>query len=330
MEFNREYSRRDFIVLSELFAAGLLTSCGNQTTPPGMVLFDRAVDEIRNPITKKYILDDIRPLYATPGLRMVDFDGVQVRVEPASIQLRTIENVGDVYGEYIPRSGPISLGYRVQYPQERYFPYPGTLKPEEIAKTYSLGGYGFIKLKLDQMSGMLFPGLRPQLTLSSPDINRVKGSDRIAHNDAENFVMIKEICTHLINNFQIKEIVRILKETGQPTTIDVMGRGGVATAVEYITLGVDQLLDLRSRSLAALDLGGLILALNSVSGSRFLDLVPNSVTDPNFNINPFVQEVTQENLGTTERDIHTNVMNIVLNRPEAKKLYHAGNMDILP
>lgn len=342
MEFNGEYSRRQFLELSGLLTTGLLSSCVSPTSRPTVptrnkivetllparVLFDSAVNEIKNPIIKRYLLDDIGPLYETPGLRMIDYGGHHLRVEPASIHLQTSISP-DIAGEYDTQAGLASIEYSIVVPQQRLFPLAGILKPEELNIFPRLGSYGFSRVNFGP-SLKFKPGMVPKITLSTYDRRYLNDEQRERHDNTAIFVFAKELCTHVLFNYYISETIRILAETDQPVTVEALTQDGEKTEVEFITQAIGNFMRRHGRLQAGLDLGGLILTINSLRGSRLSGAANGSTFNSNFDANPFIKYVESKDLGTTGRDIYNNVMEVVLTRPDARNFFHYGNLDVVP
>lgn len=287
----------------------------------------REIDSLPESPIRALLLQRIKPYYRLVPPKTVDFGGTKIQIQNPEVGLRT-ENINQVSGRFTFReSRPSEPLYPTQTTVVK-IPYVGLLLDSERAEIppQNVASDGTPLLEITFSPNIPFyTGFSPLMEVTTPDSSAIKPEYKKLYEVFERFVFIKEACSHLVFDLWTEEMVKKMRALGLRTSIEVRRQDKTRTTAEIVSQSINIIHNFNGRIAAAIDLAAVIVASKAVEGT---ELVDPRYTDKDFKrAYPSIQGF---NLGETSQDILYNSLRWALTTPEAKLLYHVGDLTKIP
>lgn len=336
-----EYSRRQILALIAAASTSTMIGCAteNQSTinpstpirpeqtpirPEGLSRLVSSIELITDPFIKKYLKDEILPIYQQSGPFIKDFNGLTFNI--ASGVVKTGYTNPEQFGGTFSFQTPSRENEHVTAEDGTYYiPALSTTRASERNSYTMIKGEPTIPFEV-QSQASIFPELRPEIGLLYPGPTSRISSESILK--IMQFVAVKESCSHMIFNSYLLNIASTMKRLDLQTHIKATNKRGEMVDANIVTQLVNVALSQQGRTLVLLDIGGAVLAFKALAGTGLSEanIGRTRVTQNTINA------AAKEYLGGDIHTVFPTVVNFIMNNPAAEptRYSYAGDLNKLP
>lgn len=287
----------------------------------------REIDNLPPSTIKTLLAQRIRPYYQFNYPKIVDFAGIEIKIQNPEVRLRT-ENVNQVSGRFTFReSRPSEPLYPTQTTVVK-IPYVGLLLDSERAEippqNLAADGTPFVEITFPK-DRPFYTGFSPLVEITTPNPDVIRPGYEKLYKALERFVYVKEACSHLVFDLWVEEVAKKIRELNLQSVVEARKADGSKTTAEIVSQSTNVIYNFNRRPVAAIDLASYLVAVKAAEGT---ELVDPQYMDENFK-RAYVS-MGGVNLGETPRDILYNSLRWALTTPEAKLLRHIGDLTKIP
>lgn len=333
-------------IIGALGAAWVMTSCTPTKPQPverpaivveisqrqdiGKQRLNQELDNLPDSVIKSLLTTRVKPLFSPNPPKSMTYEGLNIKISDPLVILKTV-NTNSVSGFYTPRD---SSGIRLEslYPTKEdslRIPYLYLVLDSEKttipASNLSKDGTPFVDMTFPTDQA-LYEGLRPVITITTPDPSVVKTEYKQLYRNFERFAYIKEASSMLLVDLFITETVKKMNALGLSTTVETKTSGGEKKQAEALIQSLVGMNNLNGRLNAAFDIAGYLLAFKATEKTELND--PNNMDSSFLKVRPLMQTV---DLGVSPQDILSRSLRWAITTPDADKyLTHVGNLKNIP
>lgn len=295
--------------------------------PLGKKKLNQEIDNLPPSTIRKLLTQRIKPYYQLEYPKTVDFAGLEIRIKESEVKLRT-QNINQVSGRFTFRG---SVPSEPLYPAQAVVvkvPYVGLILESEKGEIppQNLASDGTPLLEITFPPNIPFyTGFSPLMEVTTPDPSAIKPGYENLYEVFERFVFVKEACSHLVFDLWVEEVAKKMRQLNLQSSVEARRRDGSTINAEIISQSINQMHEFNGRIAAAIDLASYMVALKAVEGTELAD---TRYMDENFK--RAYATMRGVSLGETPRDVLYNSLRWALTNPEAKLLYHVGDLTRIP
>lgn len=324
----REFLRRLGLLGAAALSGQLIIGSEKlQEVPLGKRKLVQEIERLPQSPIKTLLQQRIKPYYQFNYPKIVDFAGIEINIQNPEVRLRT-ENINQVSGRFTFRgSRPSEPLYPTQTTVVK-IPYVGLILDSERAEIppQNVASDGTPLLEITFLPNIPFyTGFSPLMEVTTPDPSASKPGYKKLYEVFERFVFIKEACSHLVFDLWVEEVAKKMRQLNLQSNVEARRRDGAKINTEIISQSINQMHDFNGRIAATIDIAAYLVTLKAVEGTELTD---TQYMDENFK-RAYVS-MRGVDLGETPRDILYNSLRWVLTTPEAKLLYHVGDLNKIP
>lgn len=292
------------------------------------------IDKLPESFIKTLLQERVRPIFEHTGpfpflakSGNYEFQVYNSKVEvnyPADIQLPSgaYSSNPDYNSEKLPRT---QHDLELEYPLNREI---APIDDPSITNRAQADGITPTVIFERKKNGTLDNGIEPIVTINLGLDASIPPRNREKVKTFENFLFLKEACSALLDILLAEEMFNERKRLGFPNKIPGLTSKGKAVEIDIVWSLVQSMKVNEGRTLAAIDVGGIFLALAALRGTRNSDILHDNLKD----LANVIDRVSDIDFGSTANEMLNSTFHFSLNYSNYEELKPAtrGDINLIP